>query len=104
MSDPGEIPFSAGLSVAPVTDWRLYDTAYTERFMNTPQANLQGCALASLLVYLLVCQGSSLFSTACWLLLLLVAAAAAACCCPALLAVVLPLVVDSDRMGRELTL
>ena len=42
MSDPGEIPFCAGMSVAPVTDWRLYDTAYTERYMNTPQANPAG--------------------------------------------------------------
>src|SRR5690625_7968780 len=31
-----------GLSVAPVTDWRLYDTIYTERFMSTPQRNAVG--------------------------------------------------------------
>lgn len=42
MSDPGEIPFVAGMSVAPVTDWRLYDSGYTERFMNLPQVNAQG--------------------------------------------------------------
>jgi dipeptidyl-peptidase-4 len=34
--------FKAGLSVAPVTDWGLYDTIYTERFMWTPQANPDG--------------------------------------------------------------
>lgn len=43
MSDPAEIPFSAGMSVAPVTDWRLYDSAYTERYMNLPQRNAKGC-------------------------------------------------------------
>ncbi|MGH9718158.1 MAG: DPP IV N-terminal domain-containing protein [Candidatus Acidiferrales bacterium] len=31
--------FKAGAAVAPVTDWRLYDTAYTERYMGTPQNN-----------------------------------------------------------------
>ncbi len=31
--------FAAGVSGAPVTDWRLYDTHYTERFMGTPQQN-----------------------------------------------------------------
>nr|MDQ3083032.1 S9 family peptidase [Gemmatimonadota bacterium] len=34
--------FKMGMSVAPVTDWRLYDTIYTERFMWTPQENAAG--------------------------------------------------------------
>lgn len=34
--------FRAGISVAPVTDWHLYDTIYTERFMRTPQENPEG--------------------------------------------------------------
>jgi dipeptidyl-peptidase-4 len=38
----GPSTFAAGLSVAPVTDWRLYDTIYTERYMSTPQANEDG--------------------------------------------------------------
>lgn len=36
--------FKAGISVAPVSDWRLYDTIYTERFMWTPQDNPAGYA------------------------------------------------------------
>lgn len=35
-------PFAAGVAVAPVTDWRFYDTIYTERFMRTPQQNEDG--------------------------------------------------------------
>lgn len=31
--------FAAGVSGAPVTDFRLYDTHYTERYLGTPQAN-----------------------------------------------------------------
>jgi dipeptidyl-peptidase-4 len=38
----GPSTFDVGLSVAPVTDWRLYDTIYTERYMSTPQANENG--------------------------------------------------------------
>ncbi|MEW5931828.1 MAG: S9 family peptidase [Gemmatimonadota bacterium] len=34
--------YKAGISVAPVTDWRLYDNIYTERFMRTPQENPAG--------------------------------------------------------------
>lgn len=34
--------FQVGVSGAPVTDWRLYDTIYTERYMDTPQDNPEG--------------------------------------------------------------
>lgn len=42
-------PFKAGIAIAPVTDWRLYDSAYTERFMRRPQVNDRGYNNASLL-------------------------------------------------------
>jgi dipeptidyl-peptidase-4 len=35
-------PFVAGVAGAPVSDWTLYDTAYTERYMGTPKDNPQG--------------------------------------------------------------
>jgi dipeptidyl aminopeptidase/acylaminoacyl peptidase len=31
-----------GIAVAPVTDWKYYDTCYTERYMKTPQENPEG--------------------------------------------------------------
>ncbi len=34
--------FKMGIAVAPVTNWRFYDTIYTERFMRTPQENPEG--------------------------------------------------------------
>lgn len=34
--------FKAGISGAPVTDWRNYDAIYTERYMDLPQANESG--------------------------------------------------------------
>lgn len=34
--------FKAGIAIAPVTNWRYYDTIYTERFMRTPQENEDG--------------------------------------------------------------
>lgn len=38
----GREVFNCGVAVAPVTDWRFYDTVYTERFMRTPQENPKG--------------------------------------------------------------
>ncbi len=38
----GRQVFNCGVAVAPVTDWRFYDSAYTERFMRTPQENPDG--------------------------------------------------------------
>ncbi len=34
--------FKAGISVAPVTDWRNYDSIYTERYMGLPSENESG--------------------------------------------------------------
>ncbi|KAI9094390.1 dipeptidyl peptidase IV N-terminal region-domain-containing protein [Phlyctochytrium arcticum] len=34
--------FSAAMAVAPVTDWRFYDSIYTERYMRTPEQNGAG--------------------------------------------------------------
>ncbi len=34
--------FQAGVSGAPVTDWQLYDTHYTERYLGQPQVNAAG--------------------------------------------------------------
>ena len=43
--------FSMGIAVAPVTNWRFYDTIYTERFMRTPQENPDGYDLNSPINY-----------------------------------------------------
>jgi dipeptidyl-peptidase-4 len=39
--------FAAGVSVAPVTDWRLYDAIYTERYMKLPTDNEEGYETSS---------------------------------------------------------
>lgn len=38
----GKPIFKAGVAVAPPTDWRFYDTVYTERYMRTPKENPDG--------------------------------------------------------------
>jgi dipeptidyl aminopeptidase len=40
-TDAGET-FKYGMAVGPVTDWRFYDSIYTERYMHTPQHNPGG--------------------------------------------------------------
>jgi dipeptidyl-peptidase-4 len=39
--------FAMGIAGAPVTDWRLYDSIYTERMMRTPQNNPEGYRTSS---------------------------------------------------------
>ncbi len=58
--------FDAGISVAPVTNWRYYDNIYTERFMRTPQENPEGYDDNSPLFHaddlqghILICHGSA---------------------------------------------
>jgi dipeptidyl-peptidase-4 len=41
--------FAMGIAGAPVTDWTLYDSIYTERFMRMPQNNPEGYAAGSAL-------------------------------------------------------
>jgi dipeptidyl-peptidase-4 len=42
--------FRSGVAGAPVTDWRFYDTIYTERYMGTPAGNPRGYEASSPLV------------------------------------------------------
>jgi dipeptidyl-peptidase-4 len=41
----------AGVAVAPVSDWALYDTHYTERYMDHPRANVDGYREGNVLTY-----------------------------------------------------
>jgi dipeptidyl-peptidase-4 len=43
--------FAAAVAGAPVTDWQLYDTAYTERYMKLPENNVAGYAHTSALTH-----------------------------------------------------
>ena len=42
LEQDGGQTFKYGMAVAPVTDWRFYDSVYTERYMHTPQRNPDG--------------------------------------------------------------
>ena len=42
--------FKAGVAVAAPTDWRFYDTVYTERYMRTPKENKEGYDAGSAIV------------------------------------------------------
>ncbi len=64
--EKGEGIFTTGVAVAPVTNWRFYDSIYTERFMRTPQENPKGYDDNSPLFFtdqfqgnLLICHGSA---------------------------------------------
>jgi dipeptidyl-peptidase-4 len=52
--------FRTAVSIAPVTDWRLYDTIYTERYMRTPQENPEGYERGAVLTYAERLRGSLL--------------------------------------------
>ena len=42
LSKQPELVWKCGVAIAPVTSWRLYDSAYTERYMRRPQVNEYG--------------------------------------------------------------
>ena len=57
--------FAAGIAYAPVTDWRLYDTIYTERYLDRPDDNPDGYREGSPINFaaalngaLLICHGT----------------------------------------------
>jgi dipeptidyl-peptidase-4 len=52
--------FRAGVSGAPVSDWTLYDSHYTERYLGSPQDNAPGYAASSALGYAHGLRGSLL--------------------------------------------
>ena len=50
--------FCCGVAGGGVYDWMLYDTHYTERFMDTPEYNQEGYARATVLNYVEQCKDS----------------------------------------------
>jgi dipeptidyl-peptidase-4 len=56
----GKGVFRAGIAVAPVTDWRFYDSVYAERYMRTPGENMDGYNLSAPGTYASDLQGALL--------------------------------------------
>jgi dipeptidyl-peptidase-4 len=52
--------FTHGIAGGPVTDWSLYDSHYTERFMGTPQNNPEGYKNSSVLTHVAKLRGKLL--------------------------------------------
>lgn len=50
-TEGGMNPFAAAVAIAPVTDWRYYDTVYAERYMLTPAQNPDGYRTSAPLTY-----------------------------------------------------
>jgi dipeptidyl-peptidase-4 len=44
--------FNYGIAASSVTDWRLYDTVYTERYMDTPAENPEGYKFGAVLTWI----------------------------------------------------
>ncbi|MBN1447243.1 MAG: S9 family peptidase [Bacteroidetes bacterium] len=56
----GEGTFSTGVAIAPLCDWRLYDTIYAERYMQRPKDNPDGYDVGSCIVHADKLQGNLL--------------------------------------------
>jgi dipeptidyl-peptidase-4 len=56
--------FKAGFAGSPVTDWRLYDTIYTERYMGLPQENAEGYKQSSPVTHVGKLKGKLLIAAA----------------------------------------
>lgn len=54
----GQGSFACAASVSPVSDWTLYDSIYTERYMGTPQDNAEAYEDGSLLSYVSELEGA----------------------------------------------
>lgn len=56
----GSGAFKAGVAIAAPTDWRFYDTVYTERFMRTPKENGDGYRASSAINHVAALKGQLL--------------------------------------------
>jgi dipeptidyl-peptidase 9 len=43
--------FKLAIAGAPVTNWELYDTGYTERYMDTPERNPEGYRMGNVMTH-----------------------------------------------------